>query len=100
MMGPHTHCKNPQEDGETVFRTSRYYAIGNDEQRPEYLVWEANLDSSFKAFEELCKQIFVLSEMGEAFLGSSAGVGKRCFRNSNANENDFSFRKPEEFQMK
>lgn len=74
MMGPHT-LLSKTEDGETVFRTSRYYAIGNDEQRPEYLVWEANLDSSFKAFEELCKQIFVLSEMGEAFLGSSAGVG-------------------------
>lgn len=74
LIGPHT-LLSKTEGGETVFRTSRYYAIGNEEQRPEYLVWEANLDSSFKAFNELCKQIFVLSEMGEAFLGSSEGVG-------------------------
>ena len=74
MTGPHSMLSRT-EDGELVFKTSKYYAVGNGEQKPEYLVWEANLDSSFKAFEELCRQIFVLSEMGEAFLGSSSGVG-------------------------
>ena len=74
MTGPHSMLSR-SEDGELVFKTSKYYAVGNDEQKPEYLVWEANLDSSFRAFEELCKQIFTLSEIGEAFLGSSSGVG-------------------------
>lgn len=74
MTGPHSMLSRA-ENGELVFKTSKYYAVGNDEQKPEYLVWEANLDSSFRAFEELCKQIFLLSEMGEAFLGSSGGVG-------------------------
>ena len=74
MTGPHSMLSRA-ESGELVFKTSKYYAVGNDEQRPEYLVWEANLDSSFRAFEELCKQIFTLSEMGEAFLGSADGTG-------------------------
>lgn len=74
MTGPHSMLTRA-DNGELVFKTSKYYAVGNDEQKPEYLVWEANLESSFKAFEELCKQIFLLSEMGEAFLGSSSGVG-------------------------
>lgn len=74
MTGPHTLLSR-SESGETVFRTSKYYAVGNEEQKPEYLVWEANLESSFRAFEELCKQIYILSEMGEAFLGAPGGTG-------------------------
>lgn len=72
MTGPHTLLSR-DERGELVFRSSRYYAVGDEEQKPEYLVWDANLDSSFQAFEELCKQIYILSEMGEAFLGAPGG---------------------------
>lgn len=74
MVGPHT-LLSKAENGELVFKTSKYYAVGNDELKPEYLVWEANLDSSFKAFDELCKQIYTLSEMGEAFISAPSGTG-------------------------
>ena len=74
MTGPHTLLEKA-ENGELVFKTSKYYAVGTEEQEPKYLVWDANLDSSFKAFEELCKQIYILSEMGEAFLGAPGGTG-------------------------
>lgn len=74
MTGPHSLLEK-DDKGNVVFKSGKYYAIGNEEQKPEYLVWDANLDSSFKAFEELCKQIFILSEMGEAFLGASGGTG-------------------------
>lgn len=74
MTGPHSLLEKGQ-DGQLVFKTSKYYATGKDEEKPQYLVWDANLDSSFKAFEELCKQIYILSEMGEAFLGTSGGTG-------------------------
>ena len=72
MTGPHSLLEKG-EDGNLVFKTSKYYATGNDEREPKYLVWDANLDSSFRAFEELCKQIYILSEMGEAFLGAPEG---------------------------
>lgn len=74
MTGPYSLLEKT-ESGETVFKTNKYYAVGDEEKKPEYLVWDANLDSSFRAFEELCKQIFILSEMGEAFLGTSGGTG-------------------------
>lgn len=74
MTGPHT-LLSKTESGEVVFKTSKYYAIGDNEQKPEYLVWEANLDSSFKALEVLLDQIYILSEMGPAFIGASNSTG-------------------------
>lgn len=74
MTGPHT-LLSKAENGEIVFKTSKYYAVGNEEQKPEYLVWEANLDSSFKALETLFEQIYILSEMGPAFIGASNSTG-------------------------
>lgn len=74
MTGPHS-LLDKDEHGELVFRTSRYYAVGDDEQKPEYLTWEANLDSSFKAFETLVEQIYIMSEMGDTFLGAHGSAG-------------------------
>ena len=74
MTGPHS-LLSTDEYGQVVFKTNKYYAVGQDEQKPEYIVWKAELESSFRAFEELCKQIYILSEMGEAFLGASGGTG-------------------------
>ena len=74
MTGPHS-LLSKAESGETVFHTSKYYAVGNEEQKPEYLVWEANLESSFQALQVLLDQIYILSEMGPAFIGASGGTG-------------------------
>ena len=74
MVGPYS-LLSKTDGGDIVFKTSKYYAVSNEEMKPEYLVWEANLDSSFKAFEELCKQIYTLSEMGEAFISAPSGTG-------------------------
>ena len=74
MTGPHSLLEKT-ETGEVVFKAGKYYAVRENEQEPKYLVWDANLDSSFRAFDELCKQIFILSEMGEAFLSTSGGTG-------------------------
>lgn len=74
MTGPHS-LLSKNDQGRTVFYSSKYYATGKDEQKPEYLTWDGKLDSSFQAFDELCKQIYILSEMGEAFLGAGGGSG-------------------------
>lgn len=74
MTGPHSLLQR-NEKGEMVFYTSKYYATGKDEEKPSYLTWDGQLDSSFKAFETLCQQIYILSEMGEAFLGAGGGAG-------------------------
>ena len=74
MAGPSSLLEK-SDKGDLVFKTSKYYAVGPDEQEPKYIVWEANLDSSFKAFELLCEQIYTLSEMGTAFLGVAKSTG-------------------------
>lgn len=74
MTGP-SSLLSKDDKGEFVFRTSKYYAVGENEQEPKYIVWKAELESSFKAFEKLCEQIYILSEMGEAFLGAPGGTG-------------------------
>lgn len=74
MTGP-SSLLSKNERGELVFYTSKFYAHGKDEEAPAYLTWDGKLDSSFAAFDELCKQIYILSEMGEAFLGAGGGAG-------------------------
>ena len=74
MTGP-SSLLSKDDRGELVFKTSRYYAVQPEEKEPKYLVWEANLESSFKAFETLCEQIYILSEMGPALVGAKEGVG-------------------------
>lgn len=74
MTGPHSLLSN-NENGELVFKTSKYYAVGQDEKEPKYITWDANLDSSFKAFDILCQQIYIMSEMGQAYLGVEGGTG-------------------------
>lgn len=75
MTGPSSLLEKDSANGELVFKTSKYYAVNGDEQKPEYLTWEANLDSSFKAFETLMEQMYTLSEMGTAFLGVAKSTG-------------------------
>lgn len=74
LVGPHT-LLDKDGSGQLVFKTSKYYALGDEEKELKYLVWDANLESSFLAFDQLCKQIYILSEMGEAFLGAPEGAG-------------------------
>lgn len=64
------------DDGKLVFKTNKYYARSNkDEPEPKYLVWDANLESSFKAFNILIEHIYILSELGPAIMGAKEGTG-------------------------
>ena len=74
MTGPSSLLEKT-DSGELVFKTSKYYAVNDEEQKPEYITWEANLESSFKAFDKLCEQIYILSEMGSAFIGAAGSTG-------------------------
>lgn len=74
MAGPSSLLEKT-DSGEMVFKTSKYYAINDEEQKPSYITWEANLESSFKAFDKLCEQIYILSEMGSAFIGAAGSTG-------------------------
>lgn len=64
------------DDGELVFRTKSFYGVSPGEEIPKYLTWDGQLDAAFKGLETILKQIYILSEMGEAFLGNSEGTGQ------------------------
>lgn len=58
-----------------------YLDLGNyfkrsraDEPGVEYLTWDGNLESSFKEVDTLLNQIYLLSEMGAAFMDAQGGA--------------------------
>lgn len=75
MTGP-VSLLEENEKGEQVLKLRQFYATGPDEQSPKYLTWDGQLDSAFKALEFLLNQLYILSEMGDAFLGASEKTGQ------------------------
>lgn len=75
MTGPVTMLSDAT-DGTKVFEVQKFYAVSSGEEHPEYLTWDGELDAAFKALEFLLNQIYIMSEMGEAFLGNVHGTGQ------------------------
>ena len=75
MIGPDSMLE-ADEKGQLMLKTKRFYAVGQDELKPEYLTWNGQLESAFKALEFLLNQIYILSEMGDAFLGATEKTGQ------------------------
>lgn len=76
MTGPVSMLQPNKDTGELEFRTSEFYAVSPGEEHPNYMTWDGQLGSAFKALEVLFNQIYIFSEMGEAFLGNSQGTGQ------------------------
>lgn len=76
MTGPATMLLPNEDTGELEFRTQQFYAVSPGEEHPEYMTWDGQLEAAFKALEELLSQIYIMSEMGEAFLGNTKGAGQ------------------------
>lgn len=76
MTGPATMLSQNDETGELEFKASQFYAVSPGEEHPEYMTWDGQLEAAFKALEVLLNQIYIMSEMGEAFLGNSHGAGQ------------------------
>ena len=71
MTGPVSMLKMDEETGRTYLETGKFYAVSPGEEQPKYLTWEGELGSSFKQIEMLLNQLYVLSEMGAAILGTA-----------------------------
>lgn len=76
MTGPATMLSANEETGELEFKASQFYAVSPGEEHPEYMTWDGQLEAAFKALDELLNQIYIMSEMGEAFLGNTRGSGQ------------------------
>lgn len=72
-----------QEDGNGgwVVRAGNYF-VREDNSEPEvgYITWDGQLRSAFEHLEGLREQLYVLSEMGEALLGTGGQAGVTTFR--------------------
>ncbi len=73
LTGPASMLEQNPTTGEFYLKLGKYFAVSQGEDHPEYMTWDGQLDSAFKQLEFLMNQLYILSEMGAALLGSMDG---------------------------
>lgn len=73
MTGPVSMLRKDPHTGELALGRGKFYATSPGEEQPKYLTWDGQLSSAFKQLELLINQLYILSEMGSALLGSFDG---------------------------
>lgn len=76
ITGPVSMLKVNPTTGEYQLQTGKFYAVSPGEEQPRYMTWDGQLSSAFKQLEFLINQLYILSEMGAALLGSQEGSGQ------------------------
>ena len=57
------------EDGQVQKKAMGVVEVRDGENKPEYIVWDANLDSAFQEIDELVKMIFLIGEISPDVVG-------------------------------
>ena len=70
MTGPVSLLKKDPKTKELMFETGDYYGVNVNEEKPQYLTWEGQLNFAFDQVKLLINQLYILSEMGSALLGA------------------------------
>lgn len=74
MSGPASALEQNYETGEYKFKVGNYFPRNdNEDPKPEYIVWEAQLVANFTQIEKLVNMLYTISEMGSAIFGDMAG---------------------------
>lgn len=76
ITGPVSMLQTDPVTGERKLGTGKFFAINSGETPPSYMVWDGQLTAAFKELEVLINQLYILSEMGAALLGSTEGSGQ------------------------
>jgi SPP1 family phage portal protein len=66
------------EDGKVKKEALGMYEVDNENpgfNKPEYIVWDANLDSAFKEIDKLIEMLFMFSEIAPASMGADQKGG-------------------------
>jgi hypothetical protein len=75
MSGPSSALARDPRSGLSLFETGNYFKRDSlNDPDISYVTWNGNLDASFKEIEALLNQLYIMSEMGAAFL-ESHGLG-------------------------
>lgn len=65
------------EDGNVDRKHLGVYEKGQDKDKPEYIVWDAKLDSSFKEIDHLLDSLYMYSETSPSVFGQQSGNNGR-----------------------
>lgn len=66
------------EEGKVKKEALGMFEVDNENpgfNKPEYIVWNANLDSAFKEIDKLVQMLFMFSEIAPASMGADEGSG-------------------------
>lgn len=69
MLGSSSVMERDEMSGSYRLRFGNFFPVEAGEQKPEMIVWDANLDANFKQIELLTNQLYTISEMGSAVFG-------------------------------
>lgn len=73
ITGPVSMLSYDPKSGSYRLKTGKFFAVSPGEDQPKYMTWDGQLSSAFKQLEFLINQLYILSEMGSALLGSQDG---------------------------
>ena len=74
MSGPRSALTYDEEFKRYYLDLGNYFMRNNKEDPPlEYVTWDGNLENNFKEIELLFNQLYILSEMGQAFVEGGGG---------------------------
>lgn len=72
ITGPVSMLTPNDRTGELELKTGKFFAVSPGEEQPRYMTWEGQLGAAFNQLELLINQLYILSEMGAALLGSTS----------------------------
>jgi hypothetical protein len=74
VSGPESALQYDEQTGKWFVPLGNYFKRASaDDPALEYVTWDGNLDSNFKEIETLINQLYILSEMGQAFADAGGG---------------------------
>lgn len=76
MTGPVSMLEIDPKTGERFIKMGKFFGVAPGDEQPKYLTWDGQLSAAFKELEALINQLYILSEMGAALLGSTDGSGQ------------------------
>ena len=69
MSGPSSIMEWDEQSGSYHLRYGNFFPVDDGQQKPEMIVWNADLEANFKMIELLINQLYTISEMGSAVFG-------------------------------
>lgn len=76
MSGPASMLELDPKTGKRYLKAGKFFAVNPGEEPPEYLTWDGQLSAAFQELEVLFQQLYMLSELGEALLGTMGNGGQ------------------------